>query len=34
MASRGFDTSSFLIRWIIAVVLVLVTFNGRAIIPH
>ncbi len=27
MASRGFDASSFLIRWIIALVLVLGTFN-------
>ena len=27
MASRGFDTSSFLIRWIVALVLVLGTFN-------
>lgn len=27
MASRGFDTSSFLIRWVVALVLVLGTFN-------
>ncbi len=27
MASRGFDTSSFLIRWIVAMLLVLGTFN-------